>query len=772
MEECGAVLSRQPHTCESLIMKKLFFLLLVSHCFATRFQTIWEKMEFPADSQTVFTFGRNCCGVGDINADGYADFLVNRLYYGYNVDTLETLSQKVYLFLGKKYLTGKPDICLEHNIRSTMDDCFGCLMGSLGDVNGDGFDDFAIVAGHAITDTTPWGEIAFGGKVYIYFGSPTPDTIPELILKGNKIPDSPFWIGGSFATAVCGADVNGDGYKDIVIGSSDYSPTWNWYDCSRGRVYIYFGGPNIDTIPNVIITGGNYWAPFPARYEQLGFAIDNLGDVNGDGYEDIIVGAPNNMEHGELGAAGKAYVFLGGNPMDTLPDWWYYGTQDLQCFGEIVSNAGDFNGDGYKDFMVGDYFYPEPWYSFGRVLLFYGGPVLDTFPDWVIYGEPYRTHDLGNSLDCIGDYDGDGYDDIVIGNSAYEYNANNDWFNGRILLYFGGEFPDTIPDAVYIGIENYERGVARILGNAGDVNGDGINEIIFTTDYPPIVPYPDVYGWVRVMKITEAGLPDSITCRGGDCYVIIKWHGKFEENTSYYQVLKNNSSDTLGWHQLKTLNPAQPAYYTIIDTAVDFSQTYYYWVRAYGNNGRFDHYGPFQAQPSPIQVNDFSGYWELGGFVNLCWHITGGDITVFNLYQEINNIKEKIAVLTADRTSYSMPGADKDVCYWLGIMQSSGKERLIGPLVPDGIVSIMPNPFRNQVRIGLQAGKDGIYSLKIYNVLGQYIRTLWSGEKQAGYYEISWDGRDEKNRQMPAGVYYLIYEMGTTKTTAKLVLLR
>ena len=97
---------------------------------------------------------------------------------------------------------------------------------------------------------------------------------------------------------------------------------------------------------------------------------------------------------------------------------------------------------------------------------------------------------------------------------------------------------------------------------------------------------------------------------------------------------------------------------------------------------------------------------------------------------------------------------------------------MIGPLVPDGIVSIMPNPFRNQVRIGLQAGKDGIYSLKIYNVLGQYIRTLWSGEKQAGYYEISWDGRDEKNRQMPAGVYYLIYEMGTTKTTAKLVLLR
>ncbi len=753
-------------------MKTLYFLLVISCCFATRFQTVWERMEFPADSETKFIYGLYSCGIGDINKDGYADFLVNKVYGSDCVDT--NRANNVFLYLGKNNLSTQPDLVYEHKTDSAaggQHDGFGCLyFNGLGDINGDGYDDFAIVAHNAVTDTMPWGDLAPGGKIYIYFGNSVLDTIPEMIIKGHLIYDPPYWIGDRMPSGICGADVNGDGYNDIVIGFREYSTTWNGYDQVRGRVYIYFGGTTIDTIPDVVITGGNYWAPFPARYEQLGWTIDNLGDVNGDGYEDIIVGAPNNMEREEI--AGKAYVFLGGNPMDTLPDWWYYGTNRWQSLGEIVSNAGDFNGDGYNDFMIGDYMYPMPWSEFGRVLLFYGGPSLDTIPDWQLYGEFYSTHDLGNSLDCIGDYNNDGYDDIVIGNSAYEYNGSNNWFNGRILLFLGGASPDTILDGVYIGAEFYERGVARVLGNVGDVNGDGLNEIIFTTDYPPIVPYPDVYGWVRVAKITEAGLPDSIICRGGDCYCLIKWQGKYEENTSHYQILKNNKPDTLGWYRLKTINPRQPPIYTIVDTAVDFSNRYYYWVRVYDRNGKFDHYGPFHAQPSPIQVNDFTGYRELSGYVNLYWCITGGDITGFNLYQEINHIREKIATLGAERNNYAISSKDQDVCYWLGIMQSSNEERLIGPLVPDGIVRIAPNPFRNQARIGIRAGKNGIYSLKIYNVLGQYIKTLWSGEKQAGYYEIVWDGKDGHNHQMPAGVYYLVYEMGNYKTTAKLVRLK
>lgn len=728
-------------------------------------------MEFPADTTLPpFVYGMRCCGVGDVNGDGYDDFLVNRSSGNYYYEQDTTLGEHVFLHYGRKFLSSEPDlIFFHHHINGGIyyySDGFGNLViNGLGDVNGDGFDDFAIVAWNAITDTMPWGDIAQGGKIYIYFGSPSPDTIPEMIVTGHLIYNPPFWVGDRNPSAVCGSDVNGDGYKDIVIGFAEYSSSWNWYDRCRGRVYIYYGGPLLDTIPDVIINGGNYWMPFPARYEQLGFAIDNLGDVNGDGYEDIIVGAPNNMEHGQvLGAAGKAYVFLGGNPMDTLPDWWYYGTRDLQNFGMVVSNAGDFNGDGYNDFMVGDFFYPEPGSSIGRVLLFYGGPELDTFPDWHIEGIPFITHDLGNSLDCIGDYNGDGYDDIVVGNYSYE-GAMNDCFTGRILLYLGGPSPDTIPDAVYVGKVYYEDGVGGVC-NAGDVNGDGINEVIYRLDYA------GAWGCVRVAKITEAGLPDSITCKGGDKYILIKWHGKFEENTSHYQILKNTQPDTTGWHQLQTINPKNPPFYNILDTAVEFSNTYYYWVRVYDNWGKFDHHGPFSAQPSPITIAQFSGYQDFGGFVNLKWQISGGDITGFNLYREVNNTKEKIATLGPERNSYSDVTNEKDIQYYLGIVQSSKEERMIGPLVPSGIITIMPNPFRNSVKLGLRAGKYGRYSLEVYNVLGQRVRTIFNEEKQAGYYEVIWDGKDDLNRRLPAGVYFITYQMGTSKATVKVVMLR
>ncbi|MGB9721134.1 MAG: FlgD immunoglobulin-like domain containing protein [bacterium] len=87
-------------------------------------------------------------------------------------------------------------------------------------------------------------------------------------------------------------------------------------------------------------------------------------------------------------------------------------------------------------------------------------------------------------------------------------------------------------------------------------------------------------------------------------------------------------------------------------------------------------------------------------------------------------------------------------------------------------ITLYPNPFSNCLKIGIRAGKYGRYSLEVYNILGQKIKTIFNGEKQAGYYEVVWDGKDDLNRQMPAGVYFLTYQMGTIKTTAKVVMVR
>ena len=745
-------------------MRKILIVLIAYFAFATRFQEIWSKMEAPQEyPETSYTFGTRNCGIGDINNDGYDDFLINRRIEGFLNGIDSTATNRVFLFLGGYPLDTIPDLEFVEYYDGVEFGGFGLVMNGLGDVNGDGYDDFAICAPHAVTDTMPWGEIAHGGRVFVYLGGPILDTFPDLIFQGNKRPFPPYWQGGSLASAVCGADVNGDGFNDIILGSADYSPTMNEYDQVRGRVYIYYGGSSIDTVPDLIINGGNYYAPFPARYEQLGFAIDNLGDVNGDGYDDIIVGAPNNMERGA--AAGKLYVFYGGDPMDTIPDWWYYGEEFLQCLGEVVSDAGDFNGDGYKDILIEDYRYQEN----GRALVFYGGNIINTIPDWIVQGKNYSA----SGVDCINDINGDGYDDIIISNNFYKsYDAQV----GRVLLFYGGTAPDVIPDICYTGRYGYEYNVGWNLCSAGDVDADGINEIIFGTNYPPIIPYPGVYGWVRVMKYCETALPEALSITGGDCYVIAYWHGRFEEETSHYQLLKNDIPDTVGWWQVGVITPNDTGFYKILDYDVEFSKSQYYWLKVYAKSGKYFIYGHYEAMPVPIDVKNFTAYWQLGEFVQLEWEAQGISILGYNVYRETNDIREKVntSIISRNLNEYQdfsiVP--NKKYCYWLGVLQTSQAERLIGPISPFGVVSVNPNPFRNQVKFGVRVSKWGIHSLKIFNILGQRVKTLWQDEIKEGYQEIVWDGTDDKNHKLSAGVYYCIYTMGSCKNTVKVILIK
>ncbi len=730
-------------------MRGLLLLLITTYCFGTRFYTIWSRKEI----REYYCFGTYNHGIGDINGDGFDDFLVNREHTCGEADSTD--ANYVYMYLGRPILPPELNLTFEHRILESCYDGFGCLaFNGLGDVNGDGYDDFAIVADYAITDTNAWGDIGRGGKIYIYFGGPVPDTIPELIIKGHIRGIPGFWCGDMWPRAVCGADVNGDGYQDIVIGFPGYSRSP--HETDMGRVYIYYGGTSIDTIPDVVITGGWYGGGPNGLPEQLGFALDNLGDINGDGYDDIIVGAPNNMERAP--AAGKAYVYLGGNPMNIEPDWFIYGNDYLQDFGTIVSNAGDFNGDGFNDIMVGNYnLYPG---GPRGVYIFYGAGLtkFDTIPDWGLDGQAC------GSLDCLGDINGDGYDDIVIADQTFPV---GNLCVGRIMVFYGGVHPDSTPDIDYIGTYGIEDHTGWNTSNAGDVNGDGIDDIIFGTGYRPCL-----YGWVRVMRVTEAGLPDSISCRGGDRYVLIQWRGKYEGQTSHYQVLRSQSEDTLGWDGIAVLEPGFSTDYSVLDTAVEFFSTYYYWVRVFDVAGKSDLYGPYPASPESLEIGGVEARRMPGGRVHLRWQVRGGDIIALNLYREVHSNRERIATIETDWTDYSDTPPGDDVCYWLGILQSSGEERMVGPIVLAGIVGVWPNPFRNQVKIRVKVDKSGRYSLGVYNVVGQRVRVLWSGNRDAGDYELVWDGRDEHNRRLPAGVYYLIYRSGSLKYTKKLVLIR
>ena len=217
------------------------------------------------------------------------------------------------------------------------------------------------------------------------------------------------YFGSSVATA---GDVNGDGYADVVVGAYGYSG-------STGRAYVYLGGPSgLATTAATTLTG-------EAADNYFGYSVATAGDVNGDGYADVVVGA-----HGYSSYTGRAYVYLGGpSGLATTAATTLTGEATGNYFGHSVATAGDVNGDGYADVVVGARGYSS---STGRAYVYLGGASgLATTAATTLTGEAADNY-FGYSVATAGDVNGDGYADVVVG--AYGYSSGT----GRAYVYLGG----------------------------------------------------------------------------------------------------------------------------------------------------------------------------------------------------------------------------------------------------------------------------------------------------------------------------------------------
>ena len=198
---------------------------------------------------------------------------------------------------------------------------------------------------------------------------------------------------------------------------------------------------------------------------HFGYAAGTAGDVNGDGYDDVIVGA---YHHANF--QGRAYLYTGSSEgLAGAPHTILSGEGPDHYFGRSVATAGDVNGDGYHDVMVGAQAYDR---NSGRVYLYGGGPAgLNTGPLAVVAGEG-PSSSLGQSVGTAGDVNGDGLDDIVAGAHGYKQGT------GRIYVYAGdGRGLRADPVLVVTGHAPGER-FGFAVGTAGDVNGDGFSEVI------------------------------------------------------------------------------------------------------------------------------------------------------------------------------------------------------------------------------------------------------------------------------------------------------
>ncbi len=321
-----------------------------------------------------------------------------------------------------------------------------------------------------------------GGSGPGSFGSAPSDTFhpPAVFSTGDT-----FWctsritgeaagdyLGNSVSTA---GDVNGDGYDDIIMGA---------YRSSAGRAYIFFGGPEFSgsfsaSSADIIIVG-------EAADDHLGCSVSTAGDVNGDGYDDIIVGAEDNDAGGDR--AGRAYIFFGGPGFSGLfnassADVVITGEAADDELGRSVSTAGDINGDGYDDIIVGAWHNDTGGSNAGRAYIFFGGPGFSgsfnaSSADVIITGEAANDH-LGCSVSTAGDVNGDGYDDIIVG---AHYNGAGGAWAGRAYIFFGGpgfsgSFNASAADIIITG-EAMDNQLGISVSTAGDVNSDGYDDIV------------------------------------------------------------------------------------------------------------------------------------------------------------------------------------------------------------------------------------------------------------------------------------------------------
>jgi ankyrin repeat protein len=328
-------------------------------------------------------------------------------------------------------------------------------------------------------------------------------TIPDMIFDGD--PNSLFGY-----LTVCG-DVDGDGYDDVLIGAIRYNN-------SRGRVYLFYGGPDMDTTPDLIFEGQN-----EGDYFGDGIAC---GDIDNDGYEDIIIGAE--------GHGGRAYLYWGSdrNSMDAHPDKIFTGENKKGSRFGFRSAVYDIDNDGYADIILGAYWYPGD--ATGRAYLYYGNTKesMDTSYDLILtaenprerfggtiscgdvnndgYGDmviggwakqrqaylyygasksnmdakvdvileapaPSKRYGYGNGLLCV-DQNRDGYDDVLVGAPDYNYNQ------GRAYLFYGRSKRslDVDPDMTFNGeVEQSHYGVKEACG---DIDGDNVNDLIIAAN--------------------------------------------------------------------------------------------------------------------------------------------------------------------------------------------------------------------------------------------------------------------------------------------------
>jgi FG-GAP repeat protein/flagellar hook capping protein FlgD len=516
-------------------------------------------------------------------------------------------------------------------------------------------------------------RLIFGISSFVLFLSIYPLAKTESLsfqliyqMKGQSLYDQ-------FGSSVAGiGDANNDGTPDFIVGAYRASPNSLTY---AGSAYIYSG------IDGSLI----YQKNGTDSMDFLG-AVAGAGDVNGDGTPDFMVGA-NGTDVGEINRAGSAFVYSG---IDGSLLFRKDGTDSYGIFGGVVGSAGDINGDGKSDFIIGA---PDAFNLDQGAAYIYSG--ADGNLLFQINGT-LTFRGFGISVDSLGDINGDQRSDIIIG----AYFATPDTFlqAGSAFVYSGADTSliyrvDGIANDQYLGLS---------VAGLGDVNSDGKSDFI-----------------VGAYLANPGGLNSTgaaYVYSGADGLLLHEINGYIQHEWFGYSVTGIGDIDADGKNDFAVGAP---------------------------------HYNPFIQATAPGKVYVYSG--ATGALV--------GSIGGNELYDGFGISIADAGDLNGDDRNelvIGSPGADtgRGAAYVYSLVPTDASEERSNRPNQFELSQNYPNPFNPTTTIQYFLPKREKATLEIFNLLGERVRALIDGEQTAGEHTVVWDGKDENRRILSSGIYF------------------
>jgi len=388
-------------------------------------------------------FGFSVATAGDVNRDGYSDVIVGAWAF----DNGQTDEGRAFVYHGSA--TGLATSSAWRTESNQVGANFGQVVGTAGDVNADGYSDVLVVAPNYDNGQTD------EGRVFVFHGGSV------------GLATTPAWTGETnqdsctLAAASTAGDVNADGCSDIICGAYDYDNG----ELSEGRVFVYHGSST------GLISVPAWTAESNQNFAQMADGAA-AGDVNGDGFGDVIVGA-RLFDNGQVDE-GRVFVYYGAaGGLGAAPAWTVESNQAASLFGDVAT-AGDVNGDGFADVVIGSRYYSNGEPSEGRAFVYLGSAQgLFSTPWWT--AESNQANAWFGQVATAGDVNGDGFSDVIVG--APEY-SNGQASEGKAFVYHGGSETLSTDVGWFTVGGQAGAGYGWLVATAGDVNGDGISDIL------------------------------------------------------------------------------------------------------------------------------------------------------------------------------------------------------------------------------------------------------------------------------------------------------